>query len=323
MADRLNFKKYLVAALLIWVMICIDALAVMPVRSQDGTPQATPSPRPNPAAHDNLCVGIASDSNGYGHVTFQIPDDRIVIAYVTPLWVFMQQALIDAGMIDLGVIDGSLSAGALTGIDQTDYLRSVPYTTLLNAHCAVVTVGPFIPDVAAAKAIPYDYIANLRQMVAELIHATPDGKILILSHYQTVRADFTVSNSGAGLTADRIAAFNAALFEACASRQSLGGVPQVTCIDTAPFFADFGAAGQSYVLGTTSKADYEASLFRRNGYSHFIDDYWAQHPDGALIGDGIHLNRAGRIRFTRELAKYVAVALGRTALSSTPIIATP
>ncbi len=292
-------------AILLLLLIQPDA-----ARSADTTPTptATASPRSN-TGHDNkLCVALASDSNGYGHVTYQIPEGQVAISYVIQLWIPMQKALIDVGLTDYAVVDGSLSAGALTGIDATSYLDSVPYATVLAAHCAVVTVGPFMPDVAAGKAQPRDYILKLRQMIGALVAATPDSKILILNYYYTRRADFTVSNSGAGMTAERIAAFNAALAEACGFDAKLGSIPQVVCIDTTLFF---DGMTESYVLGVTSKADYDASFYRRNRYTPLIDDYWAQHPDGALIGDGIHLSLAGRIRFTQELAKAVAAALGR------------
>ncbi len=81
------------------------------------------------------------------------------------------------------------------------------------------------------------------------------------------------------------------------------------CVDTTRFFKGMD---QSYVVGVTPKAAYDALLYRQDGYSKYIDAYWAAHPDGALIGDGIHLNRAGQIRFTSEIAKQVAAALGRT-----------
>ncbi len=280
--------------------------AWQPAAAQTQTPTPTASPQPDKTHNYNRCLSIASDSNGYGHVTYQIPGGDVAISYITPLWIPMQQALIEAGLTDFTVVDGSLSAGALTGQDQTDYLASPAYGTLVRAHCAVVSVGPFMPDVAAGKAEPRDYVLKLRQMVGDLVHASPDSKILILNFYYTYRADFTVSNSGFGMTPQRIAAFNAAIANECGFDAKLGSIPQVVCVDTTLFFEGMG---KDYVLGLTSKADYEASLFKRNRYTTLIDEYWSQHPDGTLIGDGIHLSLAGRMRFAREVAKAVVTAL--------------
>lgn len=286
----------------------LSALFLYPASAQTETPTptATVSPHPDSTHNYNRCLSIASDSNGYGHVTFQIPDGAIAISYITPLWIPMQQALIDAGLTDFTVVDGSLSAGALTGQNQTDYLANPAYGNVLRAHCAVVSVGPFMPDVAAGKAEPRDYLLKLRQMVGDLVHASPESKILVLNFYQTYRAEFTASNSGFGMTPERISAFNTAIAADCQPNGRLGSVPQVICVDTSTFF---DGMGKDYVLGLTSKADYDASLFRRNRYTQLIDDYWAQHPDGALIGDGIHLSLAGRIRFTQKIAKIAVDAL--------------
>src|SRR5207244_414466 len=101
----------------------------------------------------NNCVGIASDSNGFGHVTFQLPPDGdIGIIYVQPLDVALRAQLDSVGLSDMGVTNRSLSAGGLTASDRTNYLKSSPYGSLIADRCKFNVVGPFLPDVAAAKA---------------------------------------------------------------------------------------------------------------------------------------------------------------------------
>src|SRR5512147_2216556 len=85
----------------------------------------------NAALDPNWCVGIASDSNGYGHVTFQLgPDGDVGIIFVQPLWVVLQAQLQALGLDRVKVIDRSLSAGGLTSSEETNYLASIPYGNL-------------------------------------------------------------------------------------------------------------------------------------------------------------------------------------------------
>src|SRR5258708_27403817 len=80
----------------------------------------------------NNCVGIASDSNGFGHVTFQLPPDGdIGIIYVQPFDVALRAQLDLVGLNDMAVTNRSLSAGGLTASDRTNYLKSSPYGSLI------------------------------------------------------------------------------------------------------------------------------------------------------------------------------------------------
>src|SRR5205809_5600073 len=86
------------------------------------------SPSQALAVPPNQCVGIASDSNGFGHVTFQIPTSGDVgIIYVRPLWTVLAQELRTVGLEDLRVIDRSVSAAGLTSSDPTNYAKRIPF----------------------------------------------------------------------------------------------------------------------------------------------------------------------------------------------------
>src|SRR5437762_13269680 len=83
------------------------------------------------ALDPSWCVGIASDSNGYGHVTFLLgPGGDVGIIFVQPLWVVLENQLRDLGLARVQVIDRSLSAGGLTSSEDTKYLASIPAATL-------------------------------------------------------------------------------------------------------------------------------------------------------------------------------------------------
>lgn len=255
------------------------------------------------ALDPNPCVGLASDSNGFGQVTFQLPPDGDVgIIFVRPLWVVLQEQLNGAGLTNLKVIDRSLSAGGLTSSERTNYLKSIPYGNLINDRCRFVVAGPFIPDVAAAKATPKQYSVEMIRFVNGLIDKNPRGTIFILKHYQTRRAEFTASNNGYGLTAERIDAFNAQVSEYCQPDGLVGRNPQVICVDTQAFFEDMG---DSYILTGATRAEYNALMYRPTGFQKQVEGFFEANPGGRLIGDGIHLSLAGRIRLSQRMAEMI------------------
>lgn len=265
------------------------------------------TPLPTDQRNYELCVGIASDSNGYGHVTFQVPDPGtteapVVITYITALAVPLQQHLDALGLEYLEVRDHSLSAGGLT-IESANYLASGQYGELKRDHCKFVVITPFYPDVAVNLSTPADYIENLEWLVQGITQESPGSRLLVLNYYPTHRADFTVSNSGRGLTPERIAAFNEAIDAACQNTDSIGGVEQVRCIDVRPYFTDLDPA---HVLGELTRQDFEAALSRENSYTTIITDYFDRYPEGTITGDGIHLSLAGRDRLAAGLAGVIA-----------------
>src|SRR5689334_16425686 len=136
----------------------------------------------------NNCVGIASDSNGDGHVTMQLPptsDDNIGILFIRPYAPILRQELDALGLSYFAVADHSLTASGLTSSDRTNYLKSNQYGGLIADRCKFNIVGPFIPDVAAAKATPEQYTAQLLPLIGGLIAKNPHTTIFVLSHYQT------------------------------------------------------------------------------------------------------------------------------------------
>jgi hypothetical protein len=260
------------------------------------------TPLPTEQRNYNLCVNIASDSNGYGHVTFQRPDTgAVAITYITPIAVPLQAHLDAQGLSYLQVVDRSLSAAGLT-IASSNYLESDQYFRLKQDHCKFVIVTPFYPDVAVNLSQPSFYIQNMNWLLDGITKSNPGTQILVLNYYQTDRAEFTADNSGRGLNAERIDAFNAAIAEACAQGGTIAAYPQATCIDIRPFFEGMDSP---IVLGETTRADYEAALYRTTFNTPMIDDFFAKNPDGVLIGDGIHLSLAGRDRLAARLAQII------------------
>ncbi|HOA25401.1 MAG: hypothetical protein WBH90_14430 [Aggregatilineales bacterium] len=264
--------------------------------------QTVPTPLPEDQRDYELCVSLASDSNGYGHVTFQRPDTgEVAITYITPIAVPLQAHLDALGLSYLQVVDRSLSAGGLT-IASSNYLESDQYFHLKADRCKFVVVTPFYPDVAVNLSRPQDYINNMNWLLQGLTAASPASRVLVLNFYQTDRAEFTADNSGRGLYPERIDAFNQALEEACAPGGVIAAYEQVTCVDIRPFFGDMPSP---VVLAETTLEDYRAALYRETGFTPILDDYFAKNPDGVIIGDGIHLSLAGRDRLAERLAGII------------------
>ncbi len=273
--------------------------AVVLIASLGGSAQTAKA-----ALDPNWCVGLASDSNGYGHVTFQLgPDGDVGIIFVQPLWVILQAQLQALGLERVKVIDRSLSAGGLTSSEETNYLASIPYGNLINDRCQFVIAGPFLPDVAAGVATPQDYSGSMVRLVYGLLDKSPKSIIFVLNHYQTQRAKFTVDNSGRGLLPERIDAFNAQLANSCRPDGSLGRLPNVICVDTQPLFSDME---NSFLLMETTHAQYDALVYRPTAFMARVDAFFRSNPNGQLIGDGIHLSLAGRVRLMQRIAEWIS-----------------
>jgi hypothetical protein len=254
----------------------------------------------------NNCVGIASDSNGDGHVTMQLPpapEGDVGIVFVRPYAPILRQELDALGLSYLAVADHSFTASGLTASERTNYLKSNQYGALIADRCRFNIVGPFIPDVAAGKATPEMYTAQLPSLIGGLIQKNPRTTIFVLSHYQTARAEFTATNNGFGMTEDRINAFNARLALVCQRGGALGRIPQVICLDTQSFFSRMG---MSYLLTDIDRDQFKALIYGPSGFRPKVEQFFVDHPDGHVIGDGIHLGLAGRIRLMHSLAQLIS-----------------
>lgn len=273
------------------ILAILAAMAVLPAHAEQ------PS---------NACIGMAGDSNVFGHVTFQIPNGNVGIVYIQPLWVVLQQRLHNAGIDDLKVLDRSLVASGITFTGRTAYLKSSPYGSLIADRCKFVVVLPFIPDVSSGTSTPEQYIGQMQKLIGGLLDQNPDGTIIILDYYQVTPSPFTADNIGLRLTPDRIATFNSKIKDSCRSDGSLGQYKQVICLQTQPFFKDMDTP---YVLGETTHDQYNALFYHTTGFTPEVEVYFAANPDGRLIGDGIHLSLSGRTRLAEALTDQIVTVI--------------
>jgi hypothetical protein len=63
---------------------------------------------------------------------------------------------------------------------------------------------------------------------------------------------------------------------------------------------------KSYILSLTSQDDYRALFYRTTGFAPRIEAFFRENPNGQLIGDGIHLSLAGRVRLMQYLAEWIS-----------------
>jgi hypothetical protein len=266
------------------------------------TPTTTPLTTQAAPDDPNPCVGLASDSNGFGHVTVQLPDSGAIgIVYITTYGTIMREQLDAFGLHNLQVTDRSLSASSLTATPATNYLASIPYGNLINDRCKYIMVGPFLPDVAAWKATPAMYSAQLQRLVNGLIENNPRAVIFVFTHYLSARADFTASNSGFGMVPERINAFTEQVKQACRPDGGLGLKPQVICVDTQAILD-----GTPYVFDRVTRNEWNSIVARKSSFATRVQQYFEDTPDGVIIGDGIHLSYAGRVRLLGWLAETIS-----------------
>jgi len=273
-----------------------------PTAEPEATQVVAATPIPEADRDYNLCVNIASDSNGFGHVTMQRPDTgEIAITYITPIRVPLRTHLDAVGLNYLEVRDRSVSAAGVT-IESSNYLESGALSDLLKDNCKFTVITPFYPDVAVNLSRPVDYVTNLEFMLRDIARSAPSSRILVLNFYQTDRAEFTADNNGRGLTVERINAFNEALAEACGEGGRYADIGQLECVDLRPFFEDMDSP---HVLGTLTLDDFRAAQYQSTQFTAILEDYFEQNPEGTLTGDGIHLSLAGRDRLAERLAQII------------------
>jgi hypothetical protein len=157
--------------------------------------------------------------------------------------------------------------------------------------------------VAAAKATPQQYTAQLLPLIGGLIDKNPQTTIFLLNFYLAKRADFTATNNGYGMTDDRVAAFNTQIAQFCQPGGPLGKITQVTCLDSQSIF---GGMGDSYLLQNTDSAEFKQLLFKSTGFEPTVEQFFSDHPDQSIIGDGIHLSYEGRERLMQYMANLIS-----------------
>jgi lysophospholipase L1-like esterase len=244
-------------------------------------------------------VSIAGDSNSYGQTVYARPDTgQFGVLRVQPLDELIDQELAALGYSDIEVIDHSLPASGLLS-ERQPYLESEQFERLLADRCAVVVVMPFYPDIESHHDAS-DYVGAVERLIDALVERTPDTQIAVLNFYEPHPQTDVLKQR---LTPENIARFNAALEDACRPSGELGSMDHVFCLPMSAWFDDMAP---EHLALRTSLAEFERMIDAENDYSELMRDFFAAHPQGELIGDGLHLSTEGRRRAASRLAAFIA-----------------
>lgn len=270
------------------------------------TPSATPTPIPRILLETQPCVALVGDSVTHGGVTYEVPRHGYIVALTDPLNVYLNQRLAAVGRADLTALDRGASHTGISTANHPSYFRTAQYRQLLTDNCRYTLIMPWLNDISpeipigqAAKR----HVQALGRLIADLQLANPFGYIVVLDYYQGATSPFAARTWAYGFTAQNVQIFNAAIAEAC-ENGDLSDSPLVSCAPISPAFANMG---MEHVIGLTTRDAFERSIISplRSEAREWLNSFYAQEPNGLLLGDGVHLSVAGKDALARYLAQLI------------------
>ncbi len=241
------------------------------------------------------CVDVVGDSVAHGGAVFEIPLTGYARAPLAPVSKFIEDTYKQMGVNDLKGIDRSVSATGISAKNYPSYFDTSVYQDLLKDRCRFTIVLPWINDLSGdgdpAQAVP-DHVAALVKLANSVVEKNPDGRVLILNYYFGAPTQFALTGFAKGFTPTNITQFNQAINESC-QNGDLSKLKQVSCYDIGAAFASLGA---SYVVGPTTLQQLQTDLISEINKDEMalVNYYFGQHPDGQLVGDGVHLSTVGK-----------------------------
>jgi hypothetical protein len=271
------------------------------------TPTKTrvPTRKPPPTAAVTRCVSVVGDSVAHGDAVFEIPGTGYLQAQFTPVSNFIALQYQGRGIADMKVYNRSSSAVGISSPRHPSYFNSLEYALLLKDGCQYTLIIPWINDLSSgidAGVQAPAHISQLAYLAQQVINQNPAGRIVIVNYYQAAVASFALNSFASGFTPGNVAVFNQQIAAACT-----GGalaLPQVTCVDVNPAFADMGT---SYLIGPVSQQDLQAMLYSPPipEQQNMVNFYFSRNPNGMLIGDGGHLSNSGKARLAAYLVGFM------------------
>ncbi len=279
-------------------------------RTPTPTPTATPSPTPTAIPRILLetqpCVALVGDSVTHGGVTYEVPRHGYIVALTDPLNVYLNQRLAAIGRGDLTALDRGASHTGISTANHPSYFRTEQYKQLLADNCRYTLIMPWLNDISPeipVRQAARRHVQALARLIAELRDANPFGYIVVLDYYQGATSPFAARTWAYGFTPPNVEIFNAALRAACQDR-TLNDSPLVSCAPISPAFEGMGI---QHVIGLTTRNAFERSLISplRSEAREWLDAFYAEEPNGLLLGDGVHLSVAGKDALARYLAELI------------------
>lgn len=254
------------------------------------------------------CITLIGDSVPHGEVVYKIEGHAFVILRSKPLSVFLREALAENDITGLEVRDRSASAAFLSEQGAFPYFDMPEYEKMQQDACQFAIITPWVNDLSVDRPNNADaHIVDLTRFVQDLHERSPQTHILVLGFYYGQRADFVAIYSP-GHTDENITLFNETLLAACEPQGSLGEIAKVHCLETAPLFADMN--NQHVVLGGT-RDDILGGLYEPipADVLPYFEVFWRDHPDGWILGDGVHLSPLGKTILAQALVEQIVLLM--------------
>lgn len=249
---------------------------------------------------------MVGDSVTHGGITYEIPDTGYIVGFTHPDAEFVNQQLQANNINNLVAYDRGASNTGINSTNHPSYFKSQAYFNLLSDHCKFTVIMPWYNDITPtidqADAAP-QHVRAIIGLVRTLVAENPAGRILILNYFQGNVAPFAAETWAQGFTEVNRELYNTQIQLSC-DQGSLKNIPQVSCYNTDDAFAGMGS---SYVIGTIGHDELMRNLVQplSDLQQGWIDEYFAQYPNGQLQGDGIHLNSSGKIALANFIIKII------------------
>jgi hypothetical protein len=248
----------------------------------------TPGP-PNP------CISLVGDSVTHGGVTYEVPATGYIVGLTTPLSVYLERALRERQINDLKVYDRGASHTGISSGNHPSYFETDAYKALLRDRCRYTMIMPWIndisPKIAHSVAAPR-HARALIGLVRQLQEINPQGRVIVLDYFYGAVAPFAEETWASGMKPEYVELFNREIGLSC-NAGTLSGMSHISCVNIEDAFDGMGT---NYVIKSINRQElFDTLIAPLNATQQaWLDQFFAVYPDGALVGDGVHLSAAGK-----------------------------
>ena len=239
-------------------------------------------------------------------MVFEIPATGYVHGTSAPLSQFVEQEFKKVGITDLRGVDRAVGNTGISSRNHYSYFRTASYENLLTDHCKYTIMLPWINDITsdwpASYAAPH-HVAALVRFVGELSDGNPGGRILVLNYYRPVLAPFALQTWARGFIPENIDAYNHEIELSC-QYGTFSKLPQVVCVTMNDAFTEMG---DDYVIAWASRDELNTDLIYPipDDQKALLLQYYEVHPDGLVLGDGVHLSTLGKSALAAYLVSVI------------------
>ncbi|MBX3082376.1 MAG: hypothetical protein KF716_12140 [Anaerolineae bacterium] len=281
-----------------------------PTPTNTPTPSETPLVSPTPliptvsSAELNTqpCIAMVGDSVTAGTGVYEILGYGYAFIQAQPVSMFVEQQFSNVGKPEIrGVNRGAPNTG-ISSSNHPSYFVTNQYYALLQDNCRYTVIMPWMNDITPlmpAETASQRHAKVIGDLVKTIVANNQFGRVIVLNYWEGVVSDFAHRTWAAGYTTEDIAYYNSAIQASCTGG-ALSQIPQVVCINSHDVFAGMG---DTYVIKLTTHDELYALVAEppANNSKILLEAYFANNPNGQILGDGVHLTPAGK----RRLAEFI------------------